>query len=795
MHSRKISLNNFIIPRNKSISNEQILFKDKLQLQPKVTTIQFHNIDDNKKHFMTKIEIQENSINEEDDYFFEVYNNSIEKDDNFLIEYSNNNKFKTITANNNFNGINKNYIKFNNIKKLNYNNYKKYGTNSLEFNNYMNLNTIEENDRKYTDENTNNLINNINFFKLVHKERKKNKLLNNILSKDKNQTDLYKLNNNNKYNITNKFSKKNNVNKNQNDNSINSNHVKVSSQPFNGPYLRKNKFNNNKKINKNNGDNNLEYILDLNDDEIYSKNMTKIKAVTKSLFNRYSQIDANVDDQELNITNENVKDIQINKNKNNKNFINYLCDSKKDESIDKNKNYIFNLKLYDLYNNKQNNNFKIKSKSNSMINQYYSFDENNINKHIKKEKEEKPRQTIIKKRVILEEEYIIDPNGNQKFLCVKRVANNNINDENINNKEFNNKRAFTTNNLFLTSNDKNTKQNLDNYISKNNNKNIINVNFNKKNNNRNNIEAKTVFCSPQISYENIFAPNINSTKSFGKSKDYKNLDKQYLLYNINNISKLKEINNLPNSKSCIFKCDQNIKFHKIENYNNKNKNYNTKDSIPSYNYKKNNEEKNVIKINNIMNYENPMMPRKKIRKNCEGQGQNGITINNSRNYNINNFININEYNNNNNNNNKEKYNLNVSKDKIINKKQLYNTTNCEIKNIYIPKQIFSNRSENNNYKLHEIKSISKDKTYNKEFNISNKNPNNNFYFEYKNKFQKILPSTSMDNIKMKNNNNVKLNNVNKNKIKDRFEKGNYNYIQNIKIVNLNNPLYNSQEIK
>ena len=48
---------------------------------------------------------------------------------------------------------------------------------------------------------------------------------------------------------------------------------------------------------------------------------------------------------------------------------------------------------------------------------------------------------------------------------------------------------------------------------------------------------------------------------------------------------------------------------------------------------------------------------------------------------------------------------------------------------------------------------------------------------------------------MKNNNNVKLDNVNKNKIKDRFEKGNYNYIQNIKIVNLNNPLYNSQEIK
>ena len=791
MHSRKISLNNFIIPRNKNISNEQILFKDKLQLQPKLTKIHINNNNiDNRKQFMKKKEIQENSINEEDDYFFEVYNNSIEKDDDFLIGYNNDNKFKTITANNNFNGINKKFLKFNNIKKMNINNYKKYCTNSLEYNNYLNLNTIEGNEKKYTDENTNNLINNINMFKMVHKERKKNKLLNSILSKDKNQTNLFELNNNNKYIITNKYSKKNKINKIQSDNGKNSNHIKVCSQPFNGPYLRKNKINNNKNINKNNGDKNFEYILDLNDDENFSKNMTKIEGVTTSLFNRYSEIDTNIYDQEIDSTNEHVKEIQINKNQNIKNITNCICDSKKDESVDNNNNYIFNLKLYNIYNNnkKQNKNYKIKSKSNSMINQYYSFDENNMNKNMKKEKVEKPRPNIFKKKVILEEEYIIDPNGNQKFLCVKRVANNNnINEDNINNKEYNNnKRAFTSNNLFLTSSNKITKQNMDNYNSKNNNKNYNNVNYNKKNNNRNNLEAKTVFCSPQISYENIFSPNINTTKSFGKIKDFKNLEKQYLLYNINNINKIKEINNLPNSKSYIFKCDDNIKFHKIDDYNNKNNNFNPKNRMPSYNYKKN-KEKNEIEINNLMNYEKPMMAKKKINKKYEGQGQSAITLNNSRNYNINNYININEYNN-----NKEKYNENISNDKINNKKLLYKTANSEIKNIYIPKQIFSNRSENNNYKLHEIKSTSKDKSYDNELNFEN-NHNNNFYFEYKKKYPKIFPSTSMDNIKMKKN-SVKLDNFNENYVKDRLD-GNYNYIPNLKLVNLNNPLYYSQEIQ
>ena len=799
MHTRKISLNNFIIPRNKNVLNEQILFKDKLQLPTKISKLNGqNNIIENKNELIKIINNQQNCINEEDHYIFEVYNNSIEKDENFLIEYENNNKFKTIPLNNNFNGINTKFNTFNNIQKLNQN----YGTNSIEFNNNLSLNNIEGNDNNI-DDNINYLMNNINLFKMVHKERKQNKLLNNILSKEDNNISSTNMKNE-KYVVTNKFSKKyrfTNNNK-KNDNGIISNHTKVISEPLNGPYLRKNKFNQIKNINKNNEDNNnnnFEYVFDLNDDESNSNNITKIKAITKSLFNRYSQRDISLHNLKRDKINEKEKDINK-KNKKIKIITSSLYDSKRNDSLEKNNlkdqnknSYIFNLKFYNIYNNKDNNNLKIKSKSNSMINEYYSFDDNNINKSInkkKKEKEEKeekdenPKQNIIKKRVIFEEEYILDANGNQKFLCVKRVANDdddNINtQDNINNnKEFNkSKRAYTSNNIFNSSNYKNYKKNIEDYNPKNNNKKYINGNSNQKKNNNRKIEAKTVFFSPQISYENIFSPNNNNiTKP--NEKILENSKKQYILYNTN---KLKDINNIPNSKSCIFKFDQNIKFHKIDNYSNKNS-FNSKNRVPSYKSKKT-EEKNIINSTNKINYET----KKKLKN--QNEGEKAITINNSRNYNTNNLININDYNNI----NKEKYILNSINDKINNKKNLYKTANFEINKISIPQKIFYNKSENNNFKFHEIKSTSKDKYCNNKINNSNKNHNNYCYFELKNKRQKISPCTSMDNIKIQKNNS-KYNNSYKFLIKDRLEKYNKGItMQNLNIDNPNYPLYYSQEL-
>ena len=656
-------------------------------------------------------------------------------------------------------------------------------------------------------------MNNINLFKMVHKERKQNKLLNNILSKEYNNTSNTNMKND-KYIITNKFSKKyrfTNNNK-KNDNGIISNHTKVISEPLNGPYLRKNKFDHNKNLNKNNEDNNnnnnFEYVFDLNDDESNSNNITKIKAITKSLFNRYSQRYTNLHNLKIDKIKEKEKDINK-KNKKIKIITSSLYGSKRNDSVEKNNlknqnknSYIFNLKFYNIYNNKDNNNLKIKSKSNSVINEYYSFDDNNINKSInkkKKEKEEKeekdenPKQNIIKKRVIFEEEYILDANGNQKFLCVKRVANDdddNINtQDNINNnKEINkSKRAYTSNNIFNSSNYKNYKKNIEDYNPRNNNKKYINGNSNQKKNNNRKIEAKTVFFSPQISYENIFSPNNNNINNNNITKPNEkiseNSKKQYILYNTN---KLKDINNIPNSKSCIFKFDQNIKFHKIDNYSNKNS-FNSKNRVPSYKSKKI-EEKNIINSTSKINYGKPIIAKKKLKN--QNEGEKAITINNSRNYNTNNLININDYNNI----NKEKYILNSINDKINNKKNLYKTANFEINKISIPQKIFYNKSENNNFKFHEIKSTSKDKYCNNKINNSNKNHNNYCYFELKNKRQKISPCTSMDNIKIQKNNS-KYNNSYKFPIKDRLEKYNKGItMQNLNIDNPNYPLHYGQEL-
>ena len=126
------------------------------------------------------------------------------------------------------------------------------------------------------------------------------------------------------------------------------------------------------------------------------------------------------------------------------------------------------------------------------------------------------------------------------------------------------------------------------------------------------------------------------------------------------------------------------------------------------------------------------------------ENEKAITINNSRNYNGNNFININELNS-----NKEKYIfINTTNNEANKKDNLYSTTIFENKKIYLPLQKISNISARNNFKYHEIKSVSKEKVSdNRLLNLSNKNQNIHFYFENQNKFKKIFPSTSVDKIK------------------------------------------------
>ena len=82
MHATK-SKNNFLFPRKIDILNEAVLFQDKLQFKEKNKKFNLKIYQKQNSYFLKDKEVQENSINEEDDYNLEIYNNSISKDQNF----------------------------------------------------------------------------------------------------------------------------------------------------------------------------------------------------------------------------------------------------------------------------------------------------------------------------------------------------------------------------------------------------------------------------------------------------------------------------------------------------------------------------------------------------------------------------------------------------------------------------------------------------------------------------------------------------------------------------------------
>ena len=803
MLGRKTSQNQIIIPRDQSPFNEQILFKEKLQFEKKIIFSHLDNGQEEKIILFKEKLIQGNAINEEDGYNLEVYNNSISKDKNFLTKDKNNNKFKTIPVYHYLNGLNKKKYKFNNHKKFSINNnYQNYSFNSIELNNNLNLNS-EENE-KNIDDNTNNLINNINIFKMVINERRKYQLLNRMLLKEnKSEKNIIEIKQNNN-GVTNKFSKRFKKKISQNiDNGIIKKHAKVASQPFNGPYLRKNKMSSinpfkhpNKSISKSKS----KSMININDDEIHSQNINKIKPETKNLYSRYSK--NNINEQKPNVTNkENDKinkkssKLKINVNNSYNNIKKKYLEKSNGCTCQKDNNYIFNLKFYNICNNNQNNNVKKKSKSNSLITEYNSKE--NIYEDSNTLKENNPKNNIIKKRVIFEEEYIIDSNGNQKFLCVKRVGDSTHNEpHNINL----NKRNYTSNNILSNSKNLNAQKIID-YNYKNNNK-IVNGKLLRLKKKEKRLEAKTVFISPQMSYENVFYPSNNLAKSQINNSDKKDIKNESFIPNnkieennskLNNIKIIKEVNNTSNNKSRIFKYYQNNNYHCVNNNNNNNNYYiNTSNKPTSPNNNIENKEKikyNKINRIQIINKEHPLNQRNQIKKKFEGEKSQ--TIKNSRNYNNPNFINIYEYN------NKEIYNLkSAANEKKDNKKYTYTTTNFDNNKIFFPPGKFSNNSQKSNYQFHEIKSTSRDKYSHNIINSANKSHNNNFYFESENRRPQMIVCTSMDNIKKLRKNSNNFDEAQKYQIKDRLEK--YNRViknQKINLDNQKNPLCFSQEIK
>ena len=758
MITRKKTQNQYIIPRNKSALNDQILIKEKLQLENTIPKKNMENgLEERKLLFKEKI-IQGNSINEEDGYNLEVYNSSIAKDKNFLnIKNKNNNKSKTIPICHYFDELNNKILKFNNHNQLtNNDNNQNYCSNSIELNNNVNLN-IEENENNF-DENVYYLINNINIFKMMHNERKKYKILNRIFLKENNSERNIKKTKEKNNCITHKFSKKFKKKHNKDtDNGIIKKHSKMASLPFNDPNLRKNKItlvNRDKNSNKSISKSKSNYMININDDEFHPNNISnfvKIKPETKNLYSRYAKNNLNNPETKLNTTNDiydkiNKKNSKIKINTNNS------CYDVKKKCLEKsngcnfqneNDNYILNLKFYNLCNNsnKLNEINKKKSKSNSMINEYVGNDlekENNNEESNRVLQENIPKNNIIKKRVIFEEEYIIDSNGNQKFLCVKRVVD--TNDNNALNEQKNiNKRNYTTNNLLSRGKNGNV-CNLIDSNSKNNK--IINGKLMRLKKNEKKLETKTVFISPQMNYQNICHKNNILANSKINNSDLKEKnDLSFVPKNnnpkINNIKIIKELNYLNSNKSCLFK---NNHFH---NCNNKNSN-----SINLYimnktndNNGENSENVKHNKINRIqiIKKENPLNLKSQMKKQFEEKCQ---TMKNSRNFNSPNYINICDYHNKDNNIVKS----GTSEKKKNNIKYIYTTTNYDNNKIIFPHQKLLNDSQKNNYQFHEIKSTSKEKLLNKITNSACKSQDNNFYFESEPRPQ-IVVCTSMDNIK------------------------------------------------
>ena len=129
-----------------------------------------------KINFLKDKEIQENSINEEDDYNIDIYNKPIKE--TFLNEINNNenndNTFKKIPIFNYFFGTNKRRSKIYNQKNIYTNNYFKnyYSENceNINLNSNLKLNhTFEERGKK--GHNANLLMNNINMFKKIYEQR------------------------------------------------------------------------------------------------------------------------------------------------------------------------------------------------------------------------------------------------------------------------------------------------------------------------------------------------------------------------------------------------------------------------------------------------------------------------------------------------------------------------------------------------------------------------------------------------------------------------------------------------
>ena len=417
---------NLIITKNKRKNIYNDIPKNNKPLYEEKKFIK--NIFNNKNEIILPKEYEffKKSNYEEDNYDSFVYIEPISKDKNFLFNEFIENKYSKDKSCSNILNYDTNLLNRKNDNKAYFDKNIKNNTKlnySFEIKHKKNILNDQDNIilNKESQENDKILKKIINIFSFLHKKRhnniqkmaKNNDSLNTISSKIK--TNLYKL--------PSKFSRKNKkttIKITENINNfihINKRNIKqVSSDKR--KQLEKNKIIRIDKLNPNNV--NKELI-----------NNNKIKKEKSKIYDKYimnSDYNDNLFEQERkmilrgNHINRSMRKININ-----------LNDSSLDKNIRLNKSKIFN-HSFNYFNPKRIDSEK---RIKSIINDYMGKEnkEKEIDAKIlfkNKRKEDFGKTRIIKKRVILEEEYIVNSEGDQKLLSIRRLNNENNNEENEN---------------------------------------------------------------------------------------------------------------------------------------------------------------------------------------------------------------------------------------------------------------------------------------------------------------------------------------------------------------------------
>ena len=378
---------------------KQIIFKNKR----KPIYIEISNKDIAFGHYKNLCKYQKNNKNNsEDDYDYYVYNELICKDKIF---FGNNEQIKKQAITKSFSNIFNHNRDLCKVKNSLINNFDKNCKNNtslnLSFEN-RNKNFFLDTDKmlifnKDKSENCKNLTKIINLFSFINKKRQ-NKLL-----KEINQNNNLILNsgdrNSNHIKISNRFSRKRNKNINITEN-INSNKNRYTTalekRDRKSKIIKIEKYKNDSclMINQKKYQNKLKdiYNISLNYNDISEQN-TKMVLKGNYLNSSMRKININLNDSSIN------RYITLNKSKN-KNHSIYYSNPKRVKKERKIKDIIKS------YMNKEK--------------------EEKLNKEFKQKKNENfGSHRIIKKRVILEEEYIINSEGDERLLSVRRLDNNN----------------------------------------------------------------------------------------------------------------------------------------------------------------------------------------------------------------------------------------------------------------------------------------------------------------------------------------------------------------------------------